>query len=270
MAFLDGGAVTKRLHPARCAQLGLESALMAAAGVEGPRNVLESEHGFLHAFSPSPRPAVLTEQLGSQWQGLRMIAKLSPAHARAQAWVEAINAARDRGETWRAGDIVSVTAEGPTSLLPEKNLERRPGTLVSAQYSILYCIAVALARDLRNPMRMNEGVVTDPDVRRIADAIRTVRRPAQQESTMLTIAFADKSLELRFTGHTGMPGSPEFGRGVERKFVSVLAGLGIEGHAARLRDAVAAVEERHGPRRLRQALVAAGKAAARRVDPGVA
>jgi hypothetical protein len=85
---------------------------------------------------------------------------------------------------------------------------------------------------------------------------------------MLTIAFADKSLELRFTGHTGMPGSPEFGRGIERKFVGTLAGLGIVGVAGRLRVAVAAVEERHGPRRLRQALVAAGKAAALRVDPG--
>ena len=259
MAFLDGGAVTKRLHPARCAQLGMESALMAAAGVDGPRGVLESEHGFLHAFSPNPRPAVLTERLGEQWRGLLMIAKLIPAHARAQAWIEAINRARDRGETWRAGDIVSVTAQAPASLLPERNLEARPGTLVSAQYSILYCIAVALARDLRNPMQMNEGAVTDADVRRIAGLVRALPGTGTQDESILTIALAGRSLELRFSGHAGIPGSPQFAQGVERKFVAVLAGLGIERHKAALRNAVASVGERHGPARLRKALVAAGR-----------
>lgn len=54
LAFVTTGAMTKRLHPGRAAQLGLEAALMAQAGVEGPRDVFENKQGYLSTFSPQP------------------------------------------------------------------------------------------------------------------------------------------------------------------------------------------------------------------------
>src|SRR6201999_2918489 len=109
LAFVNTGAMTKRLHPARAGQLGAEAAFLAHAGVAGPPNVLENPEGFLHAFSPNPQPDLLTNGLGTNWTGAQMILKLSPVHARAQGFVYAINDYRNStNQTWDAGKIKNV------------------------------------------------------------------------------------------------------------------------------------------------------------------
>ena len=50
-AFLGGGADVKRLHAGHAAREGLNAALLANAGVEGPPNVLEASDGFFQAFA---------------------------------------------------------------------------------------------------------------------------------------------------------------------------------------------------------------------------
>lgn len=50
-AFLGGGADVKRLHAGHAAREGLNAALLAQAGVEGPPNVLEAADGFFQAFA---------------------------------------------------------------------------------------------------------------------------------------------------------------------------------------------------------------------------
>ena len=50
-AFVNGGADIKRLHAGHAAREGLQSALLAQQGVEGPPHVLEARDGFLQAFA---------------------------------------------------------------------------------------------------------------------------------------------------------------------------------------------------------------------------
>jgi 2-methylcitrate dehydratase PrpD len=50
-AFVNGGADIKRLHAGHAAREGLQAALLAERGVEGPRNVLEARDGFMQAFA---------------------------------------------------------------------------------------------------------------------------------------------------------------------------------------------------------------------------
>ncbi|KIW96692.1 uncharacterized protein Z519_02083 [Cladophialophora bantiana CBS 173.52] len=122
LAFVNTGGMTKRLHPARAGQLGAEVAFLAHAGVVGPANVLENPLGFLHAFSPSPQPILLTAGLGVNWTGEQMILKLAPVHARAQGFVFAINDYRSRtNQSWSAGDIKKVTIYGGPAVLASSN-----------------------------------------------------------------------------------------------------------------------------------------------------
>src|SRR3954467_11331545 len=44
-AFLADGAMTKRFHPGKAAETGLSAALLAQAGMTGPRQVLEAKWG---------------------------------------------------------------------------------------------------------------------------------------------------------------------------------------------------------------------------------
>ena len=50
-AFVNGGADIKRLHAGHAAREGLQAALLAKEGVEGPPGVIEARDGFLQAFA---------------------------------------------------------------------------------------------------------------------------------------------------------------------------------------------------------------------------
>ena len=50
-AFVNGGADIKRLHAGHAAREGMQAALLAEQGVQGPPDVIESRDGFLQAFA---------------------------------------------------------------------------------------------------------------------------------------------------------------------------------------------------------------------------
>lgn len=50
-AFINGGADVKRLHAGHAAREGLQAALQAQQGIEGPPQVLEARDGFAQAFA---------------------------------------------------------------------------------------------------------------------------------------------------------------------------------------------------------------------------
>ena len=50
-AFVNGGADIKRLHAGHASREGMQAALLAEQGVEGPPNVIEARDGFMQAFA---------------------------------------------------------------------------------------------------------------------------------------------------------------------------------------------------------------------------
>jgi 2-methylcitrate dehydratase PrpD len=50
-AFVNGGADIKRLHAGHASREGLQAALLAEQGVEGPPSVIEARDGFMQAFA---------------------------------------------------------------------------------------------------------------------------------------------------------------------------------------------------------------------------
>jgi 2-methylcitrate dehydratase PrpD len=62
-AFVNGGADIKRLHAGHASREGVQAALLAERGIEGPPGVIEARDGFMQAFAGSPaeraRPIVL-------------------------------------------------------------------------------------------------------------------------------------------------------------------------------------------------------------------
>jgi 2-methylcitrate dehydratase PrpD len=50
-AFVNGGADIKRLHAGHASREGLQAALLAEAGLEGPPGVIEARDGFMQAFA---------------------------------------------------------------------------------------------------------------------------------------------------------------------------------------------------------------------------
>ena len=187
----DGGTV-KRLHLGRASEAGVLAASLAAAGFAGPRTVLEGEFGFLRVFCTEFEQAALTRNLGREYVTLSTVLKRYPCHATAHAAVKAV---RDlQAEHGFAGaDIEAVTVTGTRRMVERHNI-LEPPDLMLAQYSIPFCVALALHREARDPESYDETALADPGIRALTRRVRLVPAPQAGHGAMgstVTLTLAD-------------------------------------------------------------------------------
>ncbi len=169
--FAWKGEMTKRLHIGLANRGGLEAAYLAQRGFTGPGTVLEGQFGYLNAFSPRPKVERLTAGLGSTWLTRDIKIKPFAAHGRVQGILSALQAFKAQGLVDGAEvTSVHITANAER-LLEDRFLSTEPNTLLQAQLSVPYVIAVALRRDLSDPLQFDESTLSDPDIQRLAAAI---------------------------------------------------------------------------------------------------
>ena len=205
--FAFEGAMTKRLHLGRAAQMGLESALLARKGFTGPTTVFEGRHGYLNAVSPSPQPAKLTDGLGQEWISNDLAIKAYPCHVTGQAIVHAIQGLKER-MAFSLSDIGKVSIAGGSRIVSPRHAEREPTNMLGGQYSLPFTVAVALARDISSPVAFDEAALVDPEIRTLAKRIEV------SEELALSGLESEITLVIKGEGHTlfgnGFPGSLEY------------------------------------------------------------
>jgi 2-methylcitrate dehydratase PrpD len=182
LEFAWSGADTKRLHLGRASQLGLESALLAQKGFRGPATVLEGRYGYYHAFSLPPKLERLLDGLGTTWAIQPPSLKSYPTHVTHQAVVQAIQELKQKHPIDPQA-ITRVVIRGDPHIMDERHAVRDPKTVMGGQYSLPFTTAVALTRDLYNPLVYDDEAVRDPVVRELAKRIELipVEAPAHAE-----------------------------------------------------------------------------------------
>jgi 2-methylcitrate dehydratase PrpD len=173
LEFAWSGADTKRLHLGRASQLGLESALLAQKGFRGPTTVLEGRYGYYNAFSLPPRLDRLLDGLGEQWAIQPPSLKSYGTHVTHQAVVQAIQELK-QVHAIDPHAISRIAIRGDPHIMDERHAMRQPETVMGGQYSLPFTTAVALTRDLSNPLLYNEEAVWDPVVRDLAQRVELI------------------------------------------------------------------------------------------------
>jgi 2-methylcitrate dehydratase PrpD len=213
LEFAWSGADTKRLHLGRASQLGLESALLAQKGFRGPATVLEGRYGYYNAFSLPPKLEALLDGLGTRWAIQPPSLKSYPTHVTHQAVVQAIQE-WTRGHTIDPLTITRVVIRGDPHIMDDRHAERAPETVMGGQYSLPFATAVALARDLSNPLVYDDAVVRDPVVRGLAQRIELVPVEAAEHATPgaypteVLLECDGRSETLPTRPHKGSPRNP--------------------------------------------------------------
>ena len=213
LEFAWSGGDTKRLHLGRAGQLGLESALLARAGVRGPATVLEGRHGYFNAFSTPPHLPKLTEGLGKEWAIEPPSSKSYATHVTHQAVVAAIQDFK-RAHPLDPRAITRVVIRGAPRIMEERHTERAPRDVLGGQYSLPFTTAVALTRDMANPLVYDAGAVADPLVRDLAQRIELVPlEEAGHEApgvwpAEIHIDEATRHHTLQTRPHKGSPSNP--------------------------------------------------------------
>jgi 2-methylcitrate dehydratase PrpD len=187
----DGGMV-KRLHLGRASEAGVLAASLAADGFEGPRTVLEGEFGFLKVFCTKWDEALLTRGLGEEFLVSTTVLKRYPCHATAHAAVRAVRDLQAE-HGFSGGDVEAITVTGTERMIERHNI-LEPADLMLAQYSIPFCVALALHREARDPESFDETALRDPQIRTLCRRVRLVPDPVVVHAGMastVTIALAD-------------------------------------------------------------------------------
>jgi len=181
MEFLANGAWTKRLHPGWAASAGLHAAALAAAGFRAPATILEGRFGFLTAYSDGADPRPLFTPVPEDRYALGATSVKPHACCRyMQGPIDAALALRaSHGIAPRAVDHVEVgvlDAAFPIICEPVA-AKQRPLSVVDAQFSLPFGIAVALVRGSASPDEFSLSTLADPTVRGLMQRISAVRDP---------------------------------------------------------------------------------------------
>jgi 2-methylcitrate dehydratase PrpD len=213
LEFAWSGADTKRLHLGRASQLGLESALLAQKGFRGPATVLEGRYGYYNAFSLPPKLERLLDGLGTTWAIQPPSLKSYPTHVTHQAVVQAIQELKQKHPIDPQA-ITRVVIRGDPHIMDERHAVREPETVMGGQYSLPFTTAVALTRDLSNPLVYNDEAVRDPVVRDLAKRIEMIPVEAPAHAGLgvypaeVLLECDGQSYTLPTRPHKGSPRNP--------------------------------------------------------------
>jgi 2-methylcitrate dehydratase PrpD len=191
--------MVKRLHLGRASEAGVLAASLAADGFEGPRTVLEGEFGFLKVFCTKWDEAELTRGLGDEFLVSTTVLKRYPCHATAHAAVKAVGDLQAE-HRFSGAEVEAITVTGTDRMVERHNI-LEPADLMLAQYSIPFCVALALHPEARDPESFDEPALRDPQIRALCRRVRLVPEPDAAHGGMastVTIALADgRRLETR-------------------------------------------------------------------------
>src|SRR5207249_7387812 len=112
----------------------------------------------------------LVEKLGADWAIEPPSLKSYATHVTQQAVVQAIQDLK-REHPLDAAKITRVVIRGAPRIMEERHTERAPHDVLGGQYSLPFTTAVALTRDLSNPLIYDETAVGDSLVRDLARRI---------------------------------------------------------------------------------------------------
>ncbi len=253
-AFLVDGAMSKRYHPGRAAEIGVTSAYLARAGFIGPSQVFEAPWGgFFPTYAPdTARPAQLLADLGHDFRILKSGIKPYACCRGAHCALDAILALkREDGLTSEQVSRIRVRC------IPD-NLRtlgvKQPQTRLAAQMSLPYSMAVALRTGRAMLEEYEEPWFSDPTIRHLAEVIDLEGDPSlpNESAPYVTVETVDGR---RLTSHVpvgrGDPQNPLSTSEVIAKYDSLARRLLDGERAEALKAAVLAIEE---PGRLAEAL----------------
>jgi 2-methylcitrate dehydratase PrpD len=142
-AFVNGGADIKRLHAGHASREGLQAALLAEQGVEGPPQVIEAHDGFMQAFAfgRAERARAIELPPAVPYGMTDCYIKPYPCCRHIQPSVEALIHLLKQ-ENIAAGDVQRVEVE--TYRIAAEHAETGWDDFASAQLSFPYLMALAL------------------------------------------------------------------------------------------------------------------------------
>ncbi len=159
--------MTKQLHTARAAVMGMEAAMLAAEGLTGPREILEGALGVFAGLAPDARPARVLAEPEAPWLVHATSFKPWPACRHCHAAIDAALELRDGSQAPIKDVLVSSYADALDFC------DRvTPRTSIEAKFSLQHSVAVALLEGPPPLAAFDLAALVRPDVASLRSRIR--------------------------------------------------------------------------------------------------
>jgi 2-methylcitrate dehydratase len=159
-------------------QAGAFAALLAKEGYAGPRHVFCGKEGLAQAFGPEWKLEILTEGLGDSWRigqcGMKAFPTEALTHAPISCVIQIARENKIRAEDVREVRIETLVKAADILSDPSKY---DPQTRETADHSLPYCIAAALAYGRVTPDLFAEEKIFDPRIRMSLKKIKVRAKP---------------------------------------------------------------------------------------------
>jgi 2-methylcitrate dehydratase len=232
-------------------QSGVLAALLAEKGYSGPEHVIDGKEGIVHCLGPEWKLDVLTEGLGESWRIERCGMKAFPTEALTHTPISAVLDIVI-GNDLSADDVATVrirsTARSADILADPSKYD--PRSKETADHSLPYVIAAAIADRQVTPVQFTPEKIMDPKIRAqlrkievIADPEIETVFPALQRADVEVDTTDGRTFATRLDYPKGDPRNPLTDAEIEAKFDALAAPVMTEAASARLKEAVWGLEQ---------------------------
>jgi 2-methylcitrate dehydratase PrpD len=227
-AFTADGAMSKRFHAGRSSQSGVIAALLAQGGYKGPTQILEAEDGgFCKATSDNMNLSLATEGLGERFFTGDVTVK---PYACCGSMHSSIDAAQQlvQAHGIKASEIEKVFVKTANVVKVQCGFDYEPLSVLQAQMSLQYCIAVVLLEGQVLVDQFTEQKISDPRVLELAKRVEIVLDPEIEKAypekfagKVEIVLTNGKKFEAGVDYPTGSPQNPMSFDHVAEKFESL-------------------------------------------------
>lgn len=211
------GALTKRMGPAFSARAGVFSALLAARGITGAKNILQGPWGFfsLYGAKQGARDEIalnrMLDKMGEEYEVMNLSAKPYPCCRLTHGAIEAtLSLMRENGLT--GADVRKIMIEASPLVFDTvgRPFQIRDNPQVDAQFSIPYTVAVALRRGQVLLEDFEVETVKQPRTGELAGKVevREIRDVAKYTTIVSIATRSGKDFTKRIDVFKGHPENP--------------------------------------------------------------
>jgi 2-methylcitrate dehydratase len=231
-------------------QSGVLAALLAERGYSGPEHVIDGKEGLVHCMGPEWKLELLEDGLGDDFRITRCGMKAFPTealtHAPISCTLDLIKEHDLRADQVEKVHIRSLARAADILADPSKY---DPRTKETADHSLPYVIACAVAERQVTPLQFTEGKINDPTIRAQLNKVEVVADPEIEalfpklQRVVVTIRTTDgREVTKQIDYPKGDPRNPLTDTEIEEKFDALAEPVLSEDRRKQVKEAVWTLE----------------------------
>ena len=227
-------------------QSGVLAALLAEKGYTGPEHVIDGKEGLTHVFKPEWKLDCLTAGLGESWRitqcGMKAFPTEALTHTPISAVLDIVKNNDLQPEQVTKIQIRSLARAADILSDPSKY---DPRTKETADHSLPYVVAAALAERQVTPVQFTMDKIMDPRIREQLKKVEVVADPEIEKAfpelqrVIVRIDTTDgRSFTKQLDYPKGDPRNPLTDQEIEEKFSALAEDVLSPGAQRRVKEAV--------------------------------